>query len=91
MLKILDEKDRIRVASKDAEEIYPKTRFLLINTEHIGGDVVGVLYAISYSSESLLDLVDLETKLQEEGYKAFIGGDYCPGKIFGRVVVIEEE
>ena len=71
--------------------MYPKQRFLLVDTKHENCDVVGRIYAISEDPSSLRDLVDLETQIQDEGKKAFIGGDYYDSDcVISSIWVVEE-
>lgn len=90
MFKLLDKSKQIELSVTDAEKLYPKQKFLLVDTKYENNTIAGVIYAISEEPSSLKDLVMLEDKMQEQGHTAFVGGDYYPNCVFDYLQIKEE-
>ncbi len=90
MIKVLDKSKQFEISAADAERLYPKKKFLLIDTKYENNTIVGMMYAISEEPSSLKDLVMLEDKMQEHGHTAFVGGDYYPNCVFDYLQIKEE-
>lgn len=89
MFKELDKNEQVQLTSLEAEKLYPKQKFLLIDTSYKNNIITGIIYAISEEPNTLKDLVLLEDKIQQSGRETFIGGDYYPNCMFDYLQIKE--
>ena len=73
-LQIIDSKER--KSCLEVENGYRNIQYLMINVENLNGDTSGMLYAVSKEPSTFGELVDLESRFQEQGIETIIGGEY---------------
>ena len=82
MLKMIDEKQIVSL--DNAREKYPRTKKIFVITDMSNmSDIKGYIFAVSMNNSSFNELLEVDKKIQKDGYQTILIGSYENGGAIG--------